>query len=346
MILFWAAVLAVSTLLYVLLDGFDLGIGMLSAGARHGANRDAMISSIAPIWDGNETWLVATGVVLWGAFPVVYATVCSAFYLPLLLMLAGLILRGVAFEFRHRTERWRWLWDASFAGGSLIAAFMQGLTVGALVQGLPISDGRYVGSDLGWLSPFALLCGVGLCVGYALLGASWLVRKCDGAVRDAAYRLIPRLSIALLCFLIVVFAFALAENLRVMERWLDRPYLLFFPAAGALAAVRLAISVRHRRDRVPFMMVAAIFATAFGTLAVSFWPYMLPFSITIDAAAAPHPSLAFMFWGAGLFVFPLMLLYTALTYRVFRGKGLPGGPDAGHQQEKFDPTHPTHEVLP
>ena len=135
---------------------------------------------------------MVTGVVLWGAFPVVYATLLSAFYLPLLLMLAGLILRGVAFEFRHRTERWRWLWDASFAGGSLVAAFMQGLTVGALVEGLPIANGHYVGGDLGWLSPFAVLCGVGLCIGYALLGACWLVRKCDGDVRDSAYRLIPR----------------------------------------------------------------------------------------------------------------------------------------------------------
>ena len=151
-----------------------------------------MMSAIAPIWDGNETWLVVTGVVLWGAFPVVYATLLSAFYLPLILMLAGLILRGVAFEFRHRTERWRWLWDASFAGGSLVAAFMQGLTVGALVEGLPIANGHYVGGDFGWLSPFAVLCGVGLCIGYALLGACWLVRKCHGDVRDFAYRLIPR----------------------------------------------------------------------------------------------------------------------------------------------------------
>ena len=330
MVLFWVAVLATSALLYVLLDGFDLGIGILSAGARSDARREVMMSAIAPIWDGNETWLVATGVVLWGAFPVVYATLLSAFYLPLLLMLAGLILRGVAFEFRHRTEKWRWLWDASFAGGSLIATFMQGLTVGALVEGLPIANERYVGGDLGWLSPFALLCGVGLCVGYSLLGAGWLVRKCDAEVRDLAYRLIPRLSLALLLFLIVVFVFALAENLRVMDRWLERPYLLLFPAIGAWAAIRLTTSVRRRHDRAPFDMVAVIFAAAFGTLAISFWPYMIPFSITIDAAAAPHSSLAFMFWGAGLFVFPLMLLYTIVNYSVFRGKVQPGGAHAQH----------------
>jgi cytochrome d ubiquinol oxidase subunit II len=320
MILFWVVILAISTLLYVLLDGFDLGVGIISGGARNDARRKAMMSAIVPIWDGNETWLVVTGVVLWGAFPIVYATLLSAFYLPLVLMLAGLILRGVAFEFRHKTERWRWLWDASFAGGSLVATFMQGLTVGALVEGLPISNGRYVGSEVGWLSPFALLCGIGLCIGYSLLGASWLVRKCDGEVRDLAYRLIPYLSLALLLFLITVFGFALAEHLQVMNRWLQRPYLFLFPAIGAVAATLLAASLQRRSDAAPFRLVAIIFAAAFGTLAMSFWPYMIPFSITIDEAAAPPSSLAFMFWGAGLFVFPLMLLYTAINYSVFRGR--------------------------
>ena len=320
MILFWTAILAISTLLYVLLDGFDLGVGIISGAAGGHTRRDAMMSAIAPIWDGNETWLVVTGVVLWGTFPIVYATLLSAFYLPLVLMLAGLILRGVAFEFRHRTQRWRWLWDASFAGGSLVAAFMQGLTVGALVEGLPIADGRYVGGDLGWLSPFAVLCGVGLCIGYALLGACWLVRKCHGDVRDSAYRLIPVLSLALLLFLIAVFGFALAEHLQVMNRWLERPYLLVFPAIGVVAAFLLAASLQRRSDRAPFRIVSIVFAAAFGTLAFSFWPYMIPFSITIEQAASPHSSLAFMFWGAGLFVFPLMLLYTATNYSVFRGR--------------------------
>jgi cytochrome bd ubiquinol oxidase subunit II len=323
MLMFWVFVLALSTLLYVLLDGFDLGVGILFGLTRSESRRRAMLSAVAPIWDGNETWLVVAGVVLWGAFPVVYATLFSAFYLPLLVMLAGLILRGVAFEFRYKTEHLRWIWDASFAGGSLVAAFMQGVTVGALVEGLPISNGHYVGGESGWLSPFALICGVGLCLGYALLGACWLVRKCEAEVRDAAYRLIPSLSVGLLVFLVVVFAYALSENLRVMGRWLERPYLLVFPIIAAAAAVVLAASVRHRRDAPPFYMVALIFVAAFGTLAISFWPYMIPFSITIDDAAAPHSSLAFMFWGEGLFVLPLMLLYTAISYTVFRGKVRP-----------------------
>jgi cytochrome bd ubiquinol oxidase subunit II len=319
-VLFWVFVLAVSTLLYVLLDGLDLGVGILFGLTREEASRRAMLSAVAPIWDGNETWLVVAGVVLWGAFPIVYATLFSAFYLPLLAMLAGLILRGVAFEFRYKTERMRWIWDAGFAGGSFLAAFIQGLTVGALVEGLPITNDRYIGGEFGWLSPFAVLCGVGLCLGYALLGACWLVKKCDGDVRDASYRLIPYLSLGLLVFLIVVFVYALAENLQVMSRWLERPYLFIFPVIGVVAAVVLAASIQQRRDGAPFYMVALIFAAAFGTLAISFWPYMIPFSITIYEAAAPHSSLAFMFWGEGLFVFPLMLIYTAISYRVFRGK--------------------------
>jgi len=229
-------------------------------------------------------------------------------------MLAGLILRGVAFEFRHTAERTRWIWNAGFTGGSLVAAFTQGVMVGALVEGLPLSDGRYVGGLFGWLSPFAVLCGIGLCVGYALLGACWLVRKCDAEVRDAAYRQIPYLSAALLVFLIVVFVYcvgrrpsghdAMAADGRICSssRW---------PAH--LPQSRLPPAFMAVRTRCRFPWWSSFFVAAFGTLAISFWPYMIPFSITIDQAAAPDSSLAFMFWGEGLFVFPLMLLYTAIT---------------------------------
>jgi cytochrome bd ubiquinol oxidase subunit II len=320
MVTFWVVILAVSILLYVLLDGFDLGVGMLFGLAHDEERRSAMLGAVAPIWDGNETWLVVTGVVLWGAFPVAYATLLPAFYLPLLAMLAGLILRGVAFEFRRGTERGRWIWDWSFAGGSFAATFIQGMTVGALVEGLPMENGEYTGGDFGWLSPFAALCGFGLCVGYALLGASWLVNKCEADVRDVAWRQIPYLAIGALAFLIIVFIYGLAENLPLMHRWIERPYLFAFPTIGAAASIALAVSVRSRRDGWPFYMVALVFLSAFGTLAVSFWPYMIPYVITVDEAAAPHSSLAFMFWGAGLFVFPLMLIYTAISYRVFRGK--------------------------
>ena len=319
MIYFWVAVLAVATLLYVLLDGFDLGVGILFAFAGE-PNRRRMLSAISPVWDGNETWLVVTGTVLFGAFPPAYAALLSAFYLPLVLMLCALILRGVAFEFREKSVGFRWLWDLGFAGGSLLATLVQGMTVGALVKGLPMVDGHYVGGTFGWFSPFAALCGLGLVLGYCLLGASWLVRKCDGAIREYAYRLLPILTVAVFLFLAIAFVAALAMHLSLMSRWLERPYLLIFPLIGAVSAVGLVKGVRQQNDLAPFRFSALIFVTAFGTLACSFWPFVIPFALTVQQAAAPSASLTFMFWGAGLFVMPLTLIYTAVVYRLFRGK--------------------------
>ena len=320
MVMFWVSLLAISILLYVLLDGVDLGVGLLFSLANGEIRRGAMLSAVAPIWDGNETWLVVTAVILWGAFPLVYATLLSAFYLPLIVMLLGLILRGVAFEFRYKTQRARWIWDLSFAGGSLIATFIQGMTVGALVEGLPFTNGQYSGGEVGWLTPFAVLCGVGLCLGYALLGACWLAKKCEAEIREVAHRQIPVLAVGVLAFLVVVFAYALAENLPILHRWIDRPYLFVFPAIGSVAAAVLALSILRHNDHWPFYMVSLIFISAFGTLALSFWPYMIPSVITIGEAAAPHSSLAFMFWGCGVIVYPLMLVYTVISYSVFRGK--------------------------
>ena len=320
MVMFWVALLAISILIYLLLDGFDLGVGMLFALTKSKSDRNEMLHTVAPVWDGNETWLVVAGVILWGAFPAAYSVLLSAFYIPVVVMLLGLILRGVAFEFRNKALASRWIWDFSFSAGSLAASFMQGAMVGALVEGLQFTDGEYSGGALGWLSGFSVLCGIGLCLGYALLGACWLVRKSEGSVRAAARRQIPVLAVAVLVFLVVVFAHALAENLPILQRWIDRPYLFVFPAIGAGAALVLATSILRHDDYWPFHMVATIFVTAFGTLALSFWPYMIPSVITIEEAAAPHSSLAFMFWGEGLFVFPLMLLYVVIGYRVFRGK--------------------------
>ena len=320
MAIYWVSALALSNLLYVLLDGFDLGVGILYGFARGEDRRTAMMSAVAPVWDGNETWLVVSGVILWGAFPVVYATLVSAFYLPVIFMLAGLILRGVAFEYRNKAIKSRPLWDAAFFGGSLVASFMQGLMVGALVEGLPMSHGEFSGGALAWLSPFAVLCGLALCFAYSLLGACWLIRKSQGDLQEAAYRFISRAAAGLALILILVFVYSLAEHLRVMSRWLERPYLFVFPVIGIAASIVLARSVRKHGDRAPFLMAALGFAAAFATFAITFWPYMIPFSVTVDQAAAPHASLAFMFWGAGLFVLPLMLVYTAISYRVFRNK--------------------------
>jgi cytochrome d ubiquinol oxidase subunit II len=320
MIMFWVAVLALTTLLYVILDGFDLGVGILFGFTRNEEVRRKMLSAISPVWDGNETWLIFTGTILFGAFPRVYATLLSAFYLPITLMLGALILRGVAFEFRYKATSTRWLWDLGFYGGSLIASFVQGVAVGALVRGLPMQDGQYVGGTFGWLSPFACLCGIGLCLGYALLGAGWLTAKCEGILRERAHALLRPLATGVFGFLAVAFIYALALDLRIMNRWIERPYLLIFPAIGAVAAVFLVRGISDQNDGQPFRMTALIFLSAFGTLAISFWPFMIPFAVTIDQAAAPPSSLYFMFWGAGLFVLPLTLTYTGAVYRVFRGK--------------------------
>ncbi len=324
---FWAAVLALAILLYVVLDGFDLGVGILFGFTRDEAQRRHMLATISPIWDGNETWLVLSVAALFAAFPVVYALLLSAFYLPFSLMLAALILRGVAFEYRHKAgARMRGVWDLGFAAGSVVATFMQGSVVGALVSGLPVGiDARYAGSGvLDWISPFAALCGVGLCLGDALLGAAWLILKSEGELRERCYRLLPWLLAAVLAFLAFAFAAALAIDLRVMHRWIERPWLVAFPALGLLAVAAMLLGIRHRRDAGPFAAATVIFGAAFATLAVSFLPYMVPFSITITQAAAPQSSLSFIFWGAGAVVLPLILVYTITVYAVFKGKVRPG----------------------
>jgi cytochrome d ubiquinol oxidase subunit II len=320
---FWAGVLGLATLLYVVLDGFDLGVGILFGFTRDEDARRDMLATISPVWDGNETWLVVAVATLFAAFPVVYALVLSAFYLPLCVMLAALILRGVAFEYRHRAGApMRKVWDAGFAVGSFVAAFMQGAMVGALVQGLPVGpDGAYAGKGaLDALTPFAALCGLGLCLGDVLLGAAWLVLKSEGELRERCYRILPMLLDGVLAFLVTAFVASIGIHLRVMERWIDRPWLVVFPLIGLAAVFSMRHGIRRRFDAWPFLSAAAIFMAAFATLAASFLPYMVPYSITIAEAAAPRASLAFIFWGAGVFVLPLMLVYTITAHAVFRGK--------------------------
>lgn len=322
---FWAGVIAFAILAYVVLDGYDLGVGILFGTTANERHRTTMMNAIAPYWDGNETWLVLVGAGLFAAFPMVYAIVLPAFYLPIALMLLGLIFRGVAFEFRHRSTRMRPVWDLGFFLGSLLAAFVQGAAIGAMVQELPVVDGRYAGSAFDWAAPFPLLCGAGLVVGYSVLGAAWLVLKAEGDLRSWAYRRLDRLVPAIAAILIALFAFALARHLRVLDRWSDDPRLFALPALGVLAMAGLWVGVRWRRDGVPFPMATLVVACAFASLAASFWPYMIPYSVTLHEAAAPVQSLEFLFWGAGIFVLPVVLIYTALVYWVFRGKVLGSG---------------------
>jgi cytochrome d ubiquinol oxidase subunit II len=217
--------------------------------------------------------------------------------------------------------------DLGFTGGSLVATFIQGVTVGALIEGLPMKDGHYIGGTFGWFSPFAALCGLGLVLGYSLLGASWLVRKCAGPVRERAYQLLPVLTVGVLAFLATAFVLAISMHLSLMSRWVERPYLLIFPLIGAGSAIGLLKGVQRRNDLAPFRFATVIFAAAFGTLACSFWPYMIPFAVTVKQAASPASSLIFMFWGAGLFVMPLTLIYTLVVYRLFQGRVA----DAGYE---------------
>jgi len=320
MIGFWTFALGLTILLYVTLDGFDLGVGMLFAFAPNEPARRHMLGAISPVWDGNETWLVVAASILFGIFPLVYATLLSALYLPLIVMLAALIFRGLAFEFRYKSVRLRWLWDLGFITGSFVASFIQGTAVGALVEGLAIQDGRYIGGPFGWASPFALFCGFGLCVGYCLLGAGWLTYRTTEDVQSFAFRHLPGLMGGVLSFLAAALVVSLELDLRIMHRWLELPQLAVFPIVGLVACCIFFIAIRRRYPLVPFLCGLAIFAAAFGTLAASFYPYMIPFSITIEEAAAPHETLAFLFWGAGAFVLPITLIYTLLVYFVFRGK--------------------------
>ncbi|MGH6896077.1 MAG: cytochrome d ubiquinol oxidase subunit II [Geminicoccaceae bacterium] len=316
----WALILALAILIYVTLDGFDLGVGILFGTTGDERYRRQMMGAIAPVWDGNETWLVVIGTSLYAAFPTVYAIVLPALYLPVVLLLIGLIFRGVAFEFRYKTLAMRWVWDLGFFLGSLIVAFVQGAAIGAMVEELPVEDGQFAGGPFVWLTPFAIWCGLGLVVGYTLLGATWLILKTEGELREWAYARVPWLLGAVLVFLLVAFVFAVAEHLRVMDRWLDRPALLIFPVIGALATLGLYWGLRRRRDGLPFAMTVVIFVAAFGAMAGSFWPYMIPFSVTIEGAASPASSLRFLFWGAGLVVLPIIIIYTVSVYWIFRGK--------------------------
>jgi len=327
MIMFWISVLASALLLYVLLDGFDLGVGMLYLFARDDEQRHAMHAAVSPVWDGNETWLVIAGTVMFGAFPRAYAVMLSAFYLPVIVMVCGLILRGVAFEFAHKARQSKAFWDAAFGWGSIAATFAQGTMLGALVETVPVIDHQYAGPPLGWATPFALLCGLGLCVGYALLGSSWLIAKCEGRIRSAGYRISAWLIVALAIEFLSVFGYALSQRLEILHRWVQLPWMAAFPAIGLCGIGVLISGLRGRKDLFPIIGSMIFFISAFATFLASFWPYMIPFSMTIEEAASPSSSLTFMFWGAGLLAFPLTLVYTAMVYRIFRGKVVTSGYD-------------------
>jgi cytochrome d ubiquinol oxidase subunit II len=322
LVLIWTAIIAFGVAMYIIMDGFDLGVGILFPFARREEWRDVMMDSIAPVWDGNETWLVLGGAGLFGAFPLAYATVLPALYVPLILFLVALVFRGIAFEFRHRADTSRWAWNLSFAAGSALAAFAQGLVLGSFVHGLPIENGRFVGHALSFLTPFSVFTGIALVVGYGLLGATWLIGKTEGELQDWAYGKAGVLGIGLLVAIVAVSLWTPLTQPAIAARWFALPNLLLLapiPILTALCGLGLMLALKNRREKPPFVLAIGLFLLAYLGLAVSLWPYMVPRAITIWDAAAPPKTQGFLLVGALLFV-PLILTYTVIVYRVFRGK--------------------------
>ena len=318
----WAGLIAFAVLTYVVLDGFDLGVGILFPWAGSDEDRNTAMNSVAPVWDGNETWLVLGGGGLLAVFPLAYAVVMPALYMPIILMLLGLVFRGVAFEYRWRTTRWRMIWDAAFFGGSIVAALCQGIALGALVQGVEVADRAYAGGWWDWLTPFSVLTGVAIVVGYGLLGATWLVMKTEGGLQIRMRRLAWPLGIATLGFIGLVSILTPFQDPVYFHRWFNLPgslYTAVVPILVAVAAWRLFASLNAQADFAPFFAALALFVLSFIGVGVSFYPMMVPPSLTIWEAAAPDESLSFALVGALLLV-PLILAYTAYAYWVFRGK--------------------------
>jgi cytochrome d ubiquinol oxidase subunit II len=318
----WAFILAFAIFTYVVLDGFDLGIGIMFPFLQPGRHRDQAMNSVAPVWDGNETWLVLGGGGLLAAFPLAYAIILPALYAPIIAMLLALIFRGVAFEFRWRDLSHQKLWDVSFAGGSMLAAFSQGIALGALLQGIAVDGRSYSGGWWDWMSPFSVLTGVSLIAGYALLGSTWLIMKTESSLQEHAFRGARASGIAtIICIASVSLATPFLEE-AYYQHWFAWPHVLFtaqVPLLVAIVTMALAVSLRKRYERLPFVLALALFALSLTGLGISIFPDIVPGRITIHDAAAPESSLLFMLVGAGILI-PIVLAYTSYSYWIFRGK--------------------------
>ncbi len=320
--LVWGVIIAFGVCMYVLMDGFDLGIGILFNAAPGDRERDLMMNSVAPIWDGNETWLVLGGAGLFAAFPLAYAVILPALYIPLTVMLIALIFRGVAFEFRFKATESRIWWDRAFHYGSLVATFAQGVVLGAYVQGFEVVGRRFVGGTWDWLTPFSLMTGVALIAGYALLGSTWLVLKTEGDLRHWAGQWSLRLVVAVAAFMALVSAWVPFLDTDIVERWFSLPNILFLwpvPAAVAALTILLYRSIWLGHDGWPFLLAMALFLLGFLGLGISLWPNVIPPDITLWQAASPPESQIFLLVGIAILV-PVILFYTGYTYWIFRGK--------------------------
>jgi cytochrome d ubiquinol oxidase subunit II len=306
----------------VILDGFDLGIGVLFPFARREEERDTMMNSVAPFWDGNETWLVLGGGGLWVAFPKAYAVIMPALYLPVIVMLLALIFRGVSFEFRWVAKPAHRLWDFAFAAGSIVAAFCQGVILGGLIQGITVVDGKFAGGPLDWATPFALMCGVALVFGYGLIGSTWLIAKTDGSVAAFARRVAPWLLIVVLAFVALVSLWTPVGFERISARWFSTPNIYFLwpvPLVTLLLAWLIWRSLAAGREILPFVGVIGIFLLSFLGLGISTFPYLVPPSVTVWDAAATPASQIFTLIGV-VFMLPIILGYFVFVFWTFRGK--------------------------
>jgi cytochrome d ubiquinol oxidase subunit II len=319
----WFGVVGFGILMYVLLDGFVLGLGILAPFSEDEAQLDHMMNTAAPIWDGNETWLVLGGAGLLAAFPKAYALILSSLYLPVLLMLVALIFRGVAFEFRFKAHRSKFLWGWAFAAGSLCAAFWQGVILGAIVEGMPMQAGKYIGGLFGFFSPFSMLTGAAVVFGYALLGACWLILKTEGPLQRTARTLARPLVLVVVVFMGLVSAWLPFLSSKIMTRWFENGHFWWLspvPVLVLLTAFALWRAVmKQGRDARPFLLTMCFFLLGFAGLILGIWPYIVPPTLTIWQAASPPSSQGFVLVGL-VVLLPVILGYTVWSYRVFAGK--------------------------
>jgi cytochrome bd ubiquinol oxidase subunit II len=318
----WTAILATAVFFYVALDGFDLGVGMLYNFAPDRRARDLVMNSIAPIWDGNETWLILGSIGLFAAFPLAFAIIIPAVYFPILLMLLALIFRGVAFEFRYRDAEHRTFWDHGFASGSALAAFFQGVILGSFIEGFHVEGRHFVGSSYDCFTPFSIFTGVGLMSGYALLGAGWLVIKTDGALQDWARALGRRCLIGTAITIIIVSLWTPFIDPHIAARWFSWPNIALLAPVPVITAGLVIYewwSLNKNSDYGPFLGALALFVMSYLGIAISLWPMIVPGHFTLDQAAASQSTQAFLLVGT-LVLLPVILLYTGWSYWVFRGK--------------------------
>ncbi|HUP94777.1 MAG TPA: cytochrome d ubiquinol oxidase subunit II [Burkholderiales bacterium] len=318
----WTVILGLSVFMYVLLDGFDLGIGILFPFAPDDASRDTMMASVAPVWDGNETWLVMGGIGLFAAFPVAFSIIFPALYFPVLAMLLGLVFRGVAFEFRPTALTSRRHWDRAFFAGSVVATFAQGCVLGKFVLGFEVRGRQFAGSLFDWLHPFVIAVGVGLLFGYALLGATWIVMKTDGPLRDWARDKARIALFGVLGFIVLVSIWTPLMHEHIAQRWFSWPNIAWLspvPIVTAALALWLWRAIERRYDVAPFVAAMGLFAMCYLGLGVSLFPYIVPHRLTLWEAAGAPQAQAFLLIGT-LFLIPIIFTYTAWSYWVFRGK--------------------------